>query len=181
MPTELPQTWDEAARFFSEAMREEGEWAGVPVPLPGLALVIEDRYPYKGLEKIRIDDSGAVEQSETESGGLEPGEELVNHWVSHRHRREVFVLRKDGRSIVVSAPYLPERERLRYFINTSRVAVCWSVRAEAKATEKLSQLVSEHAVRNYLLTGAFVETSRRSGVSYLFRRLRPTLAFRLRQ
>jgi hypothetical protein len=55
-------------------------------------------------------------------------------------------------------------------------ADAWSLETESRAMETLRSLVGHRAFRQYLLTGSFLETSNRSGVTYMFRRLRPTLA-----
>ena len=42
--------------------------------------------------------------------------------------------------------------------------------------QTLGTMLQHRAFKHYLLTGMFLETSARSGVTYLFRRLRPTIA-----
>ena len=39
----------------------------------------------------------------------------------------------------------------------------------------LGTLLRHHVFKQYLLTGMFLETSKRSGLTYLFRRLKPTV------
>jgi hypothetical protein len=75
---------------------------------------------------------------------------------------------------------LPEwgGKRLRFWVDTIGASEAWSVAAEVRATETLRGLVTESAWAKYMLTGSFLETSRRSGVTYLFRKLRPTVALR---
>jgi len=41
---------------------------------------------------------------------------------------------------------------------------------------RLAGLLTDHQMCQYFLTGSFLETSKRSRVSYMFRRLRPTVA-----
>ncbi len=47
--------------------------------------------------------------------------------------------------------------------------------------EKLAGMLTEVQRRHYFLTGSFFETSPRSGITYLLRRLRPTVAMTPRQ
>lgn len=56
--------------------------------------------------------------------------------------------------------------------------MAWRVEAEAQAQATLKQLISEWQWRCYFTTGQFLESSPRSGVAYIFRRLRPTIALR---
>ena len=55
-------------------------------------------------------------------------------------------------------------------------SAAWTLDAEANALTKLIGLLTAHQARQYILTGAFLETSKRSRVTYLFRKLRPTVA-----
>lgn len=61
-------------------------------------------------------------------------------------------------------------------LNTMGCASAWQLKCELRAQEKLKTLLKPHLFDMYLLTGAFLETSKRSKVTYMFRRLRPTLA-----
>lgn len=54
----------------------------------------------------------------------------------------------------------------------------WGLEQESNAVRLLGSLVSHHQFKQYMLTGMFLETSKRSGVQYVFRRLRPTVALR---
>lgn len=55
-------------------------------------------------------------------------------------------------------------------------AVTWE--AEVTAMERLATHVSDPQYKSYILSGAFIETSKRSGVKYVFRKNAPTLALR---
>jgi hypothetical protein len=52
----------------------------------------------------------------------------------------------------------------------------WGIEQEGRAVQLLGQMLRHRAFKQYLLTGMFIETSRRSGVTYIFRKLRPTVA-----
>ena len=52
----------------------------------------------------------------------------------------------------------------------------WSIEAEEMALTKLKEMVAPHQYKMYVLGGAFIETSKRSGVKYIFRKLKPTVA-----
>jgi hypothetical protein len=69
-------------------------------------------------------------------------------------------------------------DRLAFTIGTLDVAGAWPVEAEQKAQKKLATLIPEDLFDLYVLTGHFPEMSKRSQVTYLFRRGRPTIAIR---
>ena len=62
--------------------------------------------------------------------------------------------------------------------DTLRAAEAWTLETEATALDKLESLIKPHLFEAYVLTGTFLETSKRSGITYVFRRCRPTLAMR---
>ena len=57
-------------------------------------------------------------------------------------------------------------------------SLAWGLKQEQNALQTLATLVSHHQMKQYVLTGMFLESSERSKVSYIFRRLRPTVALR---
>ena len=52
---------------------------------------------------------------------------------------------------------------------------------QGTASVTLAGLLSHRAFKAYMMTGTFLEISKRSGVAYMFRRLRPTLALSMRE
>ena len=66
-------------------------------------------------------------------------------------------------------------ERLNLWLSTIGASDGWDWAAERKAKAKLKSMVTPRAYRHYDLTGSFMETSKRSGLTYVFRRLRPTM------
>jgi hypothetical protein len=58
-------------------------------------------------------------------------------------------------------------------------AAVWPIEAEEKAIQKLATLIDRNSFELYCLTGHFPEESKRSHVTYLFRKGRPTIALRL--
>lgn len=67
-------------------------------------------------------------------------------------------------------------DRLTFWVNTLGASAGWDLEAEHRARVKLRTHLSEHQWRHYELTGTFLETSKRSGLIYMFRRSRPTIA-----
>jgi hypothetical protein len=136
------------------------EWAGLPMPVEGMELVMEKRYPWN-FKREQPEDPDSVE--------------IVNRWFSRQLRCEVVLARdKDGRPFAVKLPF----NQGAMLLQTMFASIAWSVEAESKATVKLGQMLRHNMFRSYLMTGCFIETSKRSGVTYMFRKLRPTLAIR---
>lgn len=141
------------------------EWAGIPMPLEGQPLVIEPSYPW----------------AEALSGiGRAPAEEddgwrLRNQWFSHRLQCDVLIMEKDGR---IDWGKLPAMHHIAHDLQTLGCAEAWGIEQEHNAIQLLGRMLPHRQLKQYLLTGMFLERSKRSGVMYLFRRLKPTIAMR---
>lgn len=141
------------------------EWAGIPMPIDGERLIIEPSYPWAAAL------SGKPEPDENDDWTL------VNKWYSHKHRSDILLMRKDGKT---DWGKLPACHHLSNDLRTLGCSVAWGMEQEAKALELLASLIRPHHFKQYMLTGMFLETSRRSKVTYLFRRLKPTVALSMR-
>lgn len=140
------------------------EWAGFPMPMEDERLVISPSYPFAdAYRKEGVADDSDLDPAETE---------VVNLWWSRRLRKRVGIARHRGRLTVVFDP----THSIDLILRTIGVAPVWGVEQEGVAVSKLVTLVSHHAFETYMLTGAILETSPRSGIAYIFRRLRPTIA-----
>jgi hypothetical protein len=69
-------------------------------------------------------------------------------------------------------------DRLAFTIRTLEAAAVWPMEAERKAQEKLATLISADMFEVDQLTGHISEISKRSQLTYLFRKGRPTIALR---
>lgn len=144
----------------------KGEWAGIPMPLEGERLVVEEKYPYADLAKI-----GASQEESPDDDGCK----IRNWFYSNWRRCEIGVYEKDGR---VSFVFAPAIHSARQQLHTLGCSEAWGIAQESNALRTLSGLLRHHQMKQYLLTGSFLETSERSGVTYMFRKLRPTIAIR---
>lgn len=168
-------TWDGLRLGIQRAAEDKQEWAGCPLPVPDYPLTLEPRYPFPKLngaffagDKLLKADDTADEQC---------GFTVVNSWRSVRTNTVVHVIDERGRRSLVKLPLCSPGRKLGMAIGTLAAGVhAWSVEAEVRAVDKLGSMVTEHAWDCYVLTGSFLETSTRSGVTYLFRKNRPTLA-----
>ena len=155
--------------------RVKGEWAGIPMPLETHRLVIEPSYPYAKLSEHRPRRPGWEDGSEeAERAAEREGWTLrASWWSTHRRSRILVMEDRHGR---VEYGLLPGVHHLDHDIRTLGAADAWGVEQENTAMELLASLVRFRAFKQYVLTGMFLETSPRSGITYLFRRLKPTVA-----
>lgn len=169
----------EHSRVLADRMSDHlADWQGVPVHLPDFRVQLHDRHPYAELfDKI---DTADVE-IEVVVGGpndMDEDEHLANRWYDGKRNRDVLVFhRTNGRAFAIPLPRAPDRsmERLALWLKTIGASDAWDLDAEYRARTKLRSLLSDRQWRHYDLTGSFLETSPRSQLTYVFRRLRPTV------
>jgi hypothetical protein len=142
-----------------------GDWAGIPMPLDDQQLIIEPTYPKSAqlmaIGKAKVD------------GDHDDGWRERNRWYSRQRRADIILMEKGGK---IEWGQLPAFHHLAYAIQTLGCADAWGIEQESRAIQLLAKMVSHREFRQYMLTGMFLETSSRSGVTYLFRRLKPTVA-----
>jgi len=143
-----------------------GEWAGIPIGLDGEELIIEPSYPFAKIlgPKIGPEDELAV-----------AGVKLRNTFWSSRRRCRIIVYEKDGKIDWILTPGVHHFD---YDLHTLGCSFAWGIEQEYHALQLLGTLVKHNAFKQYLLTGTFLETSPRSGITYMFRKLRPTVAIK---
>lgn len=164
-------TWADVARASNAHAESVGEWAGAPVPLPGMDLVIEPRYPFR-LDELHFDDPHALERATSDNEY-----EVVSQWDCASRHGTVVHYREPGQKIKGIVIPWAAGGRVHKLLSVLEVANhVWGINAEMTAQEKLMSLVTPVAFKQYMMTGMFIESSKRSGVAYVFRRLRPTIA-----
>lgn len=139
------------------------------MPLDGESLVIEPSYKFSALAKIG--------EASAESEGEFDGAKLRNRFHSSIKGRDVYVFEQDGR-IEWGTDTVVNHANME--LKTLGCADAWGIEQESRAVNLLASLVTHRAFKQYMLTGMFLESSQKSGVAYLFRRLRPTLALSMR-
>jgi hypothetical protein len=172
-------TLAEASRYVAENALANKDWSGLPMPIPDLNLVLEPRYKHQDISEFRwkecYDQDGVRQTIEEEPPGRPSEYRRVNCWWNSRYQVTIVVAKdKQGR-----ARFYPEfQSRLAFTIRTMDAAVAWPIEAEQKALKKLATLLAPDVFELYQLTGHFAEISKRSGVLYMFRKGRPTIAIR---
>lgn len=149
-----------------EIARARGDWAGIPMPLEGESLVVEPNYP--NAQALMAMCGEKHEPHELD------GATSRNHWYSMHRRCEIHVFnRPDGK---IDWGLLPAFHGIGFAMRTLGCAEAWGIEQESKALDLLGTLIDHRRFKQYLMTGTFIESSKRSGVIYLFRRLKPTVA-----
>lgn len=175
MTAPVMPTWADISRAVSELYAErDGEWCGMPMPVEGLSLTIEDKNPW--VETIRQLETLVQEPVSHVHTCAEADMEVrtINSWWSKSLQCDVAIVEYQGKRHAVRTHHYTGT-RTTFVINTMMVTSIWNIHAERKALDMLAGLLKPHMFNAYLLTGMFLETSARSGLTYIFRRCRPTL------
>lgn len=141
-------------------------WAGIPMPLDGERLVIEPTYP--DAEKL-----AAIGAPKVEGDPKYAGAKIRNTFWSWSKRSDITIWEQGGR---VTWGIHPGVHHFDHDLRTLGCADAWGVEQESNAVQTLARLVSHRQFKQYMLTGMFLESSTRSTVRYMFRRLKPTVA-----
>lgn len=142
-------------------------WAGIPMPLQDLPLQVHPSYPMaEELMAIKAD------EPEVDTDGIK----IRNQFWSTKYRCAVCVVEYDGKITYCVRP--GGANQVTQLINTLGASDAWGIEQEHRALELLGSLIRHHHFKQYLLTGTFMESSERSKVTYLFRKLRPTIALK---
>ena len=172
--TQQMPSWSQLNQRLSVLMLEQGEWCGVPLPLEGYRVVMDPSHPrYDQYQRMHEAING-------EQPAAPDGMRLVNVWVSRRAQKEVWIVEDQAtrKRELHTFDVCPWLTRLEYALRTFGASAAWPMDAECRAMDSLAEKIKPHLFRMYILTGMFIETSPRSGVTYVFRRGRPTLAVR---
>lgn len=152
-----------------ELAAERGEWAGYPLPIEGARLVIEPSYPYaKDFERMSRSPADAAEDQELLAWGFKER----NVFWSMRYRSWIHIYELDGK---IRWGMRPAIHHMPQEMHTLFASEAWGIEQESNAIHLLGTLLKHRPFKQYLLTGMFMERSPRSGLTYLFRKLRPTV------
>jgi hypothetical protein len=168
-------TWDEVRRALARLMRERGEWAGCPMPTTEFPLTVAPGYPDKDRLEHMFDKPERPEDDQEERF------HVINSWVTRSTGQCVMVLESaaTGKRRAMKSSRDPVMMRIALMVNSMGAAsMVFDMQAEALALKLLANHVTDRQFTQFMLLGMFVETSKRSGVSYVFRKGRPTLALK---
>lgn len=180
-------TWEDLRRAVSELCEKRGWHHGVP-----LVSVTDRERPIvlaKGcpLSDIHGHDTPVYMGGNTDThvcrsedvDAYESGEvpEEVNVWIPYP--RAYVAMRKRGKAIVGRLDMSENRFDMYVRSLLCQAGACDS-NAELKAMVALKSRINDNQWDAYILGNAFPETSKRSGVTYIFRKGRPTIAMKCR-
>lgn len=134
------------------------------MPLDGHNLVIEPNYA-RGREIMET-----MNKYESPPEGIS----IRNTFWSTKLQADLYMCNVEATG-KVRAYVIPYNEKVSMALDTMDCSYVWGLEQEHNAMNLLGTLVKHHQLKMYLLTGMFAEHSRRSGLMYIFRRLRPTL------
>lgn len=138
------------------------QWSGIPMPLEGARLRIEPSFP----NAHALMEIGAAKNEPPD------GTTIRNTFWSTKLRSTVVVIEKNGR---VNYGIIPGVHHITFDMQTLMCSEVWGIEQEGNAVRLLADLVSHRQFKHYMLTGMFMEKSQRSKLTYLFRRLKPTV------
>ena len=108
-----------------------------------------------------------------------------NHWFSKRLNALVVIEKNMVTGKARARIYRMEDSDARdesykaqMYFNTYEAAGVYNLKSEMRAMELLRSKTTEEQYVKYVTTGMLIEQSKKSGLHYIFRRLRPTLVFR---
>ena len=146
---------------------QSGEWAGIPTPLANQRLIIDRSYKFADA----LMKTGAAESNEPQTCTRR----LRNSFWSWKWRMQILVWDDDADGKIHWGIDQGGNSYAGMELQTLGCADAWTLESEDRALHSLKGLVSFRQFRSYLLTGMFIETSKRSGLKYIFRRLKPTV------
>lgn len=173
--SEVEQRNAQWRRYIDRASEVKNDWQGIPVLLDDPKVVVHDRHPMREFfEQQRGLDVKVMVGGPSD---VPADERIINHWYCPQRNADVVIMEGGGRRYHVLLRRAPDRsmDRLDLWLTTLGAADGWDTAAEAKARRKLRGMLTDRQWRHYDLTGSFLETSPRSRLTYLFRRLRPTV------
>lgn len=151
---------------------ERDQWSGFPMPLAGTRLVVEPSFPNaQGLMAF-----GAREPEQATDPALRDAKIRNTFWSAYKRSEIIIFERADGK---IDWGLEPGANHLTHDLATLGCADAWGIEQEAAAMQLLATLLPHRIYKTYLLTGMFLVRSARSGVHYLFRRLKPTVAIHI--
>jgi hypothetical protein len=171
-PPTMPSYEQIMLRMNALVTHRDGEWCGMPLPLPGLGLVLEDRHPYAAklasLQRAMDDEPGGAPRQRA-CRAEDQGWTLVNEW--HGSLRNgtpgtIMVIRHEDGRTAWSFEH-DSIKRNQFCFGPFSTLDAWSLETEITALEKLAELLNERMYKAYILTGGFLETSPRSGPDVL--------------
>jgi len=150
--------------FVAEIAQANGDWAGIPLPIQGTQLVVEPKFS-------KAKELAAIFKEPDPPHELDDAK-IRSTFYSHKLRCDVVIYEHQGK---IDWRVFPAVHGFMHSLHTIEASVAWGIEQEHRALNLLGTLIRHHQMKYYLLTGMFIERSKRSGLTYCFRKLRPTV------
>lgn len=177
-------SWTDVKQTINAIETARGEWCGMPLPLAGLGLQMESRYPHceriATLQALFDGNDPPATARRARQDGVYDGCTVRNRFHSAEAHGEVIIWH--DRTGAIQHGVVPDVVKRNIFhFGPYETLDAWDLDTELTAMETLATLLSEKMYKSYVITSQFLETSKRSGLTYYFRRLRPTIVMSPRQ
>ena len=167
--------WEEYRAKMNRLAKVSGEYAGIPMVPEGVQLTVHPSYKFAAI--FNNDHGEGLHVCTEEDVNEQQDWEIRNEYYSLIYKSTVTIIRHGKKYKRVFGRRTTHTGELLSTMGASRM---WDLATEQRAQETLRQHVTDTQWNYYQLTGMFLETSRRSQVVYLFRRLFPTVALTMR-
>lgn len=151
--------YDEIRRRLTDIATEQGEWAGIPIPVAGMDVVVANQ-----------------RQSFAPIWPAHVRRDTVNSWQVRKSYTMWLFRDEDGKTRGYPDNYWSQRFLAMFDTLYARRAVL--PESEMVAFAKLLDHLNDGQARDYVLSNMFVERGPRSDLLYVFRRGLPVLTFR---
>lgn len=171
-------SWSQLRKTLDRIGLETNEWAGLPCPVEEARLVVAPKYPrYEQLNGCTLKEESQKVQAE------DLLYEEVNSWYNQEWKCYVSLFRNKltGQVIHGMIPADTHGKKVAARLKMLGIGLTMDIESERKALSTLRALIKPHMADAYEMLGWFIETSKVSGVTYLFRKLAPTVAFRINE
>jgi hypothetical protein len=164
-------SWEDVHAALAAEAKRQGQWAGLPMPVKGMRMTVHPSYPFADTMAQVFNPESSMHVCR--NSDVDETVTLRNSWASYRDGKQINICHDSRGYFWIYGGRVHSGTML---LDTLGAARSWDFGAELRAMETLKRHVTEWAYQCYVMTGSFLETSPRSQVTYLFRRLRPTVA-----
>jgi len=167
--------WQEQHDRFRRLADHAGEYAGIPLDIEGFSLVLEDRHPHKAAWEAILSHPEPRE-FRCSTSDVDDTTWIRNSWWCRQRNARVYLFQRGGKvEVLLDRRERTPARRITFQMMTLGAQQAWDLDCEMRARTKLHGMIGDYLYGMYELTGAFMWTSPRSGCTYIFRRLRPTV------
>lgn len=172
-------SYDKVRKVMKAVAKRDNHHAGMPIPVSGEQLIVHPGLAFANAYKEINEIPSSTSASDDKDPILEE-EDIRNSFWSKKLKTEIISYNKKNGKVGVA--FIQDKPLWYLEAHTASTgSAAWTFEQEIRALALLSSLTTEHQYKTYLLTGIFIETSKRSKIIYMFRKLRPTVVMAPRE